>query len=323
MPQIDMQLDQLHTYTGSSPLPEDFDVFWDKALEELAQVPPNVTIEEADFQVPFAKCYHLYFTGTKGARIHAKLVKPMGLLDGSIKDKVPGVVKFHGYTMNAGDWSGLLNYAASGMIVAAMDCRGQGGLSEDVGGVQGGTLYGFIVKGVQSGPNELYYKHVFLDTARLAGIILDMEEVDASRVYACGGSQGGALTIACGALEPRVSKLAPVYPFLSDYRRIWDMDWDDKAYIGIRDYFRRFDPTHDKVDEFFHTLAYVDIQNLAKRIKGKVVMYTGLMDDVCPPSTQFAAFNKITSPKDLVIYPDFSHEHLPGQSDKELKFFLD
>lgn len=317
MPQLDMPLQELQQYLGSSPKTEDFDQFWDNELSKLKLIDPEVSIVEADFQVPFATCYHLTFTGTGGARVYAKLVKP-----NNIEGKIPAIAKFHGYTMSSGDWSGLLHYAASGMIVAAMDCRGQGGRSEDVGGVKGGTLYGFIVKGVESGKENLYFKHVFLDTARLAGILLDMEEVDESLVYACGGSQGGALTLACAALEPRISKLAPVYPFLIDYKRVWDMDLDIKAYEGIRDYFRRFDPTHEREDEFFETLSYIDLQNLVPRIKGEVLMFTGLMDDICPPSTQYSAYNKITSTKDIVLYPDFGHEHLPGHSDKELEFFL-
>ena len=32
-------------------------------------------------------------------------------------------------------------------MVAAMDCRGQGGLSEDVGGVKGTTVNGHIIRG--------------------------------------------------------------------------------------------------------------------------------------------------------------------------------
>jgi len=41
------------------------------------------------------------------------------------------------------------------------------------------------------------------------------------------------------------------------------------------------------------------------RVKAKVLMGTGLMDSICPPSTQFAAYNKINSEKMLKIYPDF------------------
>ena len=59
---------------------------------------------------------------------------------------------------------------------------------------------------------------------------------------------------------------------------------------------------------------------LASRIRAEVLMFTGLMDTICPPSTQFAAYNKITAPKEVVIYPDFGHEHLPGHGDLTLNF---
>jgi cephalosporin-C deacetylase len=49
-------------------------------------------------------------------------------------------------------------------------------------------------------------------------------------------------------------------------------------------------------------------------------MGVGLMDTVCPPSTQFAAYNKIQSPKSLSIYPDYGHENLPGHSDRIFQF---
>jgi cephalosporin-C deacetylase len=64
----------------------------------------------------------------------------------------------------------------------------------------------------------------------------------------------------------------------------------------------------------------VNVQNLTKRIGGGVMMAVGLMDTICPPSTQFAAYNKIRSKKSLEIYPDFGHEGLPGQEDKTFQF---
>lgn len=47
------------------------------------------------------------------------------------------------------------------------------------------------------------------------------------------------------------------------------------------------------------------------------------MDEACPPSTQYAAYNNITAPKELVAYPDFEHEELPGHSDLIYAFFLE
>ncbi|WP_346347964.1 acetylxylan esterase [Bradyrhizobium sp. 139] len=64
----------------------------------------------------------------------------------------------------------------------------------------------------------------------------------------------------------------------------------------------------------------MDCQHLAARIKGEVFMVTGLMDTVCPPSTQFAAYNKITSKKNMLIYPDHGHERLPREPDHVFEF---
>lgn len=144
---------------------------------------------------------------------------------------------------------------------------------------------------------------------------MDFDEVDPTRVGATGGSQGGGLTLACAALEPRVKRIAPVYPFLSDYQRVWEMDLAQAAYKELQDYFRRFDPTHAHAKEAFHRLGYIDVHNLAPRIQADTLMFTGLMDQVCPPSTQFAAYNAISAAKEMVIYPDFGHENLPGHQD--------
>jgi cephalosporin-C deacetylase len=66
----------------------------------------------------------------------------------------------------------------------------------------------------------------------------------------------------------------------------------------------------------------VDIQHLAPRIQGDVLWSAGLMDTICPPSSQFAAYNKITATKQMDIYPDFGHERLPGSSDRIFQFMM-
>ena len=166
----------------------------------------------------------------------------------------------------------------------------------------------------------MLFRQVFLDCAQLAGIVMAMPEVDPARVGASGGSQGGALTLACAALEPRIVRAAPAFPFLCDYKRVWEMDLDIAAYTEIRDYFRTFDPRHEREAALFTRLGYVDIQFLAPRIQAAVLMSVGLMDTVCPPSTQFAAYNKISARKQVLIYPDFGHEELPGYADAAFQF---
>lgn len=101
------------------------------------------------------------------------------------------------------------------------------------------------------------------------------------------------------------------------------MDLCKHAYEELGKYFRMFDPQHQREDEIFTKLGYIDIQNLAPRIKAECLVGVGLMDTICPPSTQFAAINKIPGPVQLEIFPDFGHEGLPGLNDKIIQFMKD
>ena len=318
---FDYPLEKLYTYQGMNPRPADLDIYWNTALAEMRALDAQVDLVPAEFNVPFAECFHMYFTGVGGARVHAKLVRPKGA-----KTPHPAVLMFHGYTGDSGDFSSKLSYVAAGFTVAALDCRGQGGLSEDSGGVTGNTQHGHIIRGLDDAlngqPEKLLYRQIFLDCAQMAKIVMEMPDVDPQRVGATGGSQGGALTVACIGLEPRIQRAAPEFPFLSDYKRVWDMDQAKDAYSELKEFFRHFDPRHEKEDVIFEKLGYIDIQFLAPRIKANVLWGMGLMDTICPPSSQFAAYNKITSQKSLVTYPDFGHEGLPGLGDKIYQFMM-
>jgi cephalosporin-C deacetylase len=314
---FDFPLEKLKTYQGLTPRPADFDAFWDRALAEMHALDPQVQLVPAPFQVPTADCFDLYFTGVGGARVHAKYLRPK-----VNPEPHPAVLQFHGYTGDSGDWGDKLAYVAVGYSVAALDCRGQGGRSEDTGVAIGNTHHGHIIRGLEDSPEKLLYRQIFLDTAQLARIIMAMPEVDPERVGAQGGSQGGGLTLACAALEPKVRRAAPLFPFLCDYQRVWEMDLAKDAYSELKEFFRHVDPNHRREQEFFTRLGYIDCQHLAPRIRGDVLMGTGLMDTICPPSTQFAAYNKITAPKDMVLYPDFGHEGIPGWADLAYQFML-
>lgn len=312
---FDLPRERLETYRGTNPRPADFDEYWERGLAEMRGLDPAVELVPAAFQTPFAECFDMFFTGVGGARIHAKLARPS-------QAAVPhaAVVQFHGYSGSSGDWLDKLPWAALGFTIAALDCRGQAGLSEDVGGVKGNTLRGQIIRGLNDGPERLLFRQIFLDCAQLAGLVMAMPEVDADRVGCFGGSQGGGLTLACAALEPRIRRAAPNFPFLCDYQRVWEMDQAKDAYAELKDFFRNFDPLHEREKDIFTRLGYIDVQHLAPRIRAEVLMAVGFCDTVCPPSTQFAAYNKIPGRKSYVAYPDFGHEGLPGHGDRVFQF---
>ena len=319
MPIVDMPLEELKVYQGVNPRPQDFEEYWQRGLSEMEALGTGYELEKAPFDVPGAQMYHMYYTGVHGARIHALFARPA-----KREGKIPAVLQFHGYSGGFSSFYGLLGYVCAGFAVAAMDARGQGGYSEDVGGVKGNTLNGHIIRGLSDPDSDrLLFRDIFLDTAQLARIVMAMDDIDETRVGAMGGSQGGGLTLACAALTPDLNRAASQYPFLSDYRRVWDMDLDKQAYAELRAHFRSFDPRHLREDEIFRKLGYIDVHHLADRIRARVLMLTGLLDDVCPPSTQFAAYNHIQSPKEMILYPDFGHEYIPDCDDAILQYMLE
>lgn len=313
-----MLIEELLKYNGVNPRPEDHDDYWEKALSEMKAVDSEISFEEVDFKSPIVSCYDMYFTGVNGARIYAKHVRPK-----NVSGKIPAVIMFHGYGADCEDWYSKMPYAASGVAVFAMDVRGQGGKSEDVGGVCGNTLHGHIIRGLaDKNPQKMFYRDVFLDTAQLAGIVLDLDFIDETKVYVTGGSQGGALSLACASLEPRISRVAIAEPFLCDFKRVCDMQLNVNVYGELRDYFRMYDPTHAQEEAVFTKLGYIDIQYLVPRIKGEVLMLTGLLDTTCPPETQFAAYNKMTCKKRYILYPDYQHEKLKNVDDVTYQFLM-
>lgn len=315
---IDMPLERLRQYMGINERPEDFDQYWDDGIHEMEALGTDYELVRADFQVAEAECYEMYFIGIGGARIHCRLIRPS-----KPHEPLPAVCSFHAYGTNSGDFSDKLKWTAVNCIFASMDCRGQNGKSEDCIPVLGNTLNGHIIRGLDDpDKRKMYYRNVFLDAAQLVRILMAMDDVDETKVGVYGSSQGGGIALACAALTPALNSVSACMPFLSDFRRVCEMGRDAEAYAELRSYFRYFDPLHVREKEIFTRLGYIDIQHLASRIQANVLVLTGLMDYKCPPSTQFAAFNKITAPKRHILYPDFEHEGYPGGDDMIMQFML-
>lgn len=315
---FDMPWEEMLRYEGARACPLDFDAYWERALVELNEVEPKVERRLAAFQMPSVTCYDLYFRGVGGARVYAKLLIPK---EGS--SPCPAVLNFHGYGGKSADWSHYMYQTSLGCVVAAMDCRGQAGLSEENGQYEGSTQQGQIIRGLTGHEDHLLFRKIFLDTVQLAKIVSNLPEVDPSRLATTGGSQGGGLALACAALFPEIKLCAPLYPFLTDYKRVWELDLLQDAYNELKLFFRHSDPQHTSEEEIFRKLSYIDIQFLMPRLRAKVLFAIGLADTICPPSTQMAAFNKITSQKSLEVYHEFGHEALPGHTDKIAQFFLE
>ena len=93
---------------------------------------------------------------------------------------------------------------------------------------------------------------------------------------------------------------------------------DTHPYLEIVTYCKAH---RDQVETVFHTLSYFDGVNFAARSHARALFSVGLMDDICPPSTVFAAYNHFAGPKEIRVWPYNGHEGGGAyQSDEKVKF---
>ena len=304
-------------YTGLTPVPSDFDAFWQARMAEADAV-------ELDYEITFSEIpsfetvdyLDLWFSGMDGARLYAKYVKPRSA------DPLPLVLQFHGYPGATRSWFEQSSFAGMGCALIALDNPGQGGKSQDVGGYIGTTVSGHIIAGLDGPVEDMYYVRLYQDVRILCRIVRELEGIDLSRVYVNGASQGGGMGIACCALNADlISKASILYPFLSDFRQVYELGADEIAYEGIRYYSRWFDPDGSREDEWFAKLAYIDTASFAHLVRCPVLFGTGTADTVCPPKSQDAVYNQLSCEKTRHFFEGFGHEEIAAFDDMIPAFY--
>jgi len=315
---FDMPLEQLKTYRPDRVEPSDFDAFWRDTLAETRRFPLQATFIATDFGLRTVETFDVSFAGYGGHPIKGWLLLPV-----QRQGKLPCVVEFIGYSGGRGFPTDWLLWSSAGYAHLVMDTRGQGtgwtkGDTADPGGEGSGDPQcpGFMTRGVLD-PKTYYYRRVFTDAVRAIETAQAHPSVDASRIAVTGGSQGGGLTLAAAGLTDAVKVAMPDVPFLCHYRRATEIQASN-PYEEIS----QFCQSHrDKVDQVFTTLSYFDGVNLAARARARALFSVGLMDEICPPSTVFAAYNHYAGPKDIRVWR-YNHHEGGGnfQSLEKLKF---
>ena len=78
----------------------------------------------------------------------------------------------------------------------------------------------------------------------------------------------------------------------------------------------------EKKAAVFETLDYFGGVNFARQAKAEALFSVGLMDDICPPSTVYGAFNAYPGKKTIVEYEFNNHEGGRGYQEREQMVWL-
>lgn len=305
---FDLSRSQLETYLPPRNEPADFDSFWQNTLAQVRAFPLDPKFEPVETGLRAMQVFDVTFNGFGGQPIKGWLVLPT-----QRSAPVPCMVEYIGYGGGRGFATDWLLWASAGYAHLVMDTRGQGsawrkGDTPDVETEGGNPQFpGFMTRGVLN-PATYYYRRVFSDAVRAVETARAHPAIDAAHIGVTGGSQGGGIALAASALADRVELALCDVPFLCHYRRAVEIT-DAHPYMEISKYLQ----THrDKIETVFGTLAYFDGVNFAPRSYARALFSVGLMDEICPPSTVYAAYNYWAGPKQIEVW-EFNH-HEGGES---------
>jgi len=309
----DKPLSELRTYVPDREEPADFDAFWAGTLAESRRHALDAVFAPVETGLRTVDAFDVTYSGYAGQRIKGWLMLPKAR-----SGPLPVVVQYIGYGGGRGfpiDW---LLWSSAGYAHFIMDTRGQGsawskGDTPDPEADGGNPQFpGFMTRGVLD-PRTYYYRRVFTDAVRAVEAAGSHAAVDATRVAVTGGSQGGGIALAVSGLAPAllgdaVKVSMPDVPFLCHYRRATELV-DTHPYQEI---VRFCKVQRDQIETVFRTLTYFDGVNFAARATARALFSVALMDDICPPSTVFAAYNHYHGAADIRVWPFNQHEG--GQS---------
>ncbi len=281
---------------ASIAMPDDFMAFWQQAIADARRTPlAPIMTRRADWSTPEVDVYHISFQNQKPtSRIYGMLSVP------TKPGKYPAILQVPGAGVRP--YYPSVETARKGVIYLSIGIHGIPVDRDSLlyNELRATALESYFAAGIED-RDRYYYKRVFVGVVRAGDFLFSLPQFDGSNYAVTGGSQGGALTIMAGVLDPRVKAIAASYPAMSDqlgYLRGraggWPHLFADTSKMQA-------------MKEKLVALGYYDTDNFARLLKVPGIYAWGYNDTTVPPTTSYAVYNLITAQKEKVITVEMGH----------------
>ena len=273
-------------YRSKVRKPDDFDAFWHDVLRQASAIPleaeviPDPLRTSEDVEV-----FQVFYTSIDHVRVAAWYCRPV-----RTAEPTPAVMLLPGYQM---DPPIPKEWARKGYIALSVAPRGKLRSNRQFNpGYPNLLTYNIVDR------HTYAYRGFYVDTWRGIDFLLSRPEVEATRLGVAGSSQGGGLTITTAAMRSEVRAASAGAPYLCGFMDAIELT-HTYPYEEINDFLRLHAESRPEVEE---TLAYFDGLSFADRISCPIIVNIGLQDNVCPPETGYALFQRIAA-EDKRLYP--------------------
>ena len=297
----------------STVMPQDFETFWQGAIKEARKtdlnptkrlLPERCTKDVNVYEVSFQNIQPNYRT--------------YGILCVPVKEgKYPALLRVPGAGVRP--YGGDVYTASRGAITLEIGIHGIPVTMEQkvYDDVFNGALMGYWEFNMDS-RDKHYYKRVVLGCIRALDYIEQYTPWNGRQMGVSGSSQGGFLTLATAALDPRITYYAPVHAALCDHTNSLR-----GAACGWPHYF--YWNKGKGQEKQIEVSRYYDGVNFARLIRPsqKGWFSFGYCDDVVPPTTAWATYNVVKGPKEISPYQMTWHFWYQEQWDEWEQWMLD
>lgn len=297
----------------STVMPQDFETFWQGAIKEARKtdlnptkrlLPERCTKDVNVYEVSFQNIQPNYRT--------------YGILCVPVKEgKYPALLRVPGAGVRP--YGGDVYTASRGAITLEIGIHGIPVTMEQkvYDDVFNGALMGYWEFNMDSREKH-YYKRVVLGCIRALDYIEQYTPWNGRQMGVSGSSQGGFLTLATAALDPRITYYAPVHAALCDHTNSLR-----GAACGWPHYF--YWNKGKGQEKQIEVSRYYDGVNFARLIRPsqKGWFSFGYCDDVVPPTTAWATYNVVKGPKEISPYQMTWHFWYQEQWDEWEQWMLD
>ena len=287
-------------YRRKARKPADFDGLWADVLDDVSRVPlePDAVPEPLRSSDEI-EVFQVYYSSLDNVRIAGWYCLPRGR-----SGPLPAILVVPGYQS---DPPITKEWARRGYATLSVAPRGKlRSNSQFNPGYPGLLTYGIVDR------NSYSYRGFYVDAWRGVDFLLSRPEVDSARIGVTGSSQGGGLTITTAAMRREVRAAAAGAPYLTGFLASIELT-HTYPYQEINDYLNLHPDRREAVEQ---TLNYFDCINFADGIACPIIVNIGLQNNVCPPETGYALFDKIGS-ADKRLYTYDGQGHSAGRADHE------
>ena len=292
--------EEIKAYTTA---PADFDAYWANALAESRNVPLEPTMELIPERcTDKVDVYQVSFQNIRwGSRTYGILCMPKA------GGKYPALLRVAGAGIRP--YYGDITTASKGAITLEIGIHGIPVTMEQsyYDKLFNGALWNYWEMNAND-KDRFYYKRVVVGALRAVDFICSLPQYNGKALGVSGSSQGGALSIITAALDKRVTCLAAVHPAMCDFMAAQY----DRACGWPHYFYKQSNPDKNQLE----VSRYYDAVNFASRLSVPAWFSWGYNDDVCPPSSMYAAYNSVPSSKELHPYLETGHYWYQEQYDE-------